>query len=178
MVVDGIGLVLLAANAEGYANLCDLLTHAHRERLKPQLSLQDLRDRTEGLFALADVREVLQGDERALLRRSVGTLKELFASRLLLEAMHHWHLGDGRTLRQIGGIAQAHDLRVVATNAVRHATPQEYVTFDALSCLRLGLQVRQSHPERPINEAAFLCDEKYFERLGFGRASLGSSTRT
>ncbi len=175
VVVENVGLVLLCANGEGYANLCDLLTHAHRERLNPQLSLEDLRDRTDGLFALADIRVLVTCGETATLRRVLCELKSLFETRLFLELVHHWHNGDGRAMRQIEAVAQTHKLRVVATNAVRHAAPSEFVLFDALSCVRLGLQVGQSHLERPTNEAAFLCDQKYFERLGFSRASLANS---
>lgn len=175
VLVEEVELVLLCANAEGYANLCDLLTHAHRERLNPQLAIEDLRERSGGLFALADVRVLIGRGESARLRRVLSELKSLFEARLFLELVHHWHNGDGRAMRQIEAIAQTNQLRVVATNAVRHAAPSEFVLFDALSCVRLGLQVGQSHPERPTNEAAFLCDQKYFERLGFSCSSLANS---
>src|SRR5688572_24330344 len=43
VLVDGFPLVLLCADREGYANLCDLLTSAHLDRLQPGLSLGQLR---------------------------------------------------------------------------------------------------------------------------------------
>ncbi len=175
VVVEGIGLVLLAANDTSYANLCDILTHAHRERLNPQLDLEDLRERSEGLFAVADVRALVRQSETVKMRRVLGELESIFGARVFLETVHHWHAGDGAMQQRIESMAHDNGLRVVATNTVRHAAPNEYVLFDALSCMRLGLQVGQSHLERPINEAAFLCDEKYFARLGFSRAVIANS---
>src|SRR5690606_24665735 len=59
IIIENVALVLLAADREGYANLCDLLTHAHRERLNPSLSWGDLREYSDGVFCLADLRELL-----------------------------------------------------------------------------------------------------------------------
>ncbi len=41
--VSGYPLVLLCADRDGYANLCDLLTLAHQDRLRPGLALEQLR---------------------------------------------------------------------------------------------------------------------------------------
>jgi len=57
--VDDSLFVLLCADGEGYANLCDLLTRAHLraaqsgDRKHPHLHWDDLRGHTSGLFCLS-----------------------------------------------------------------------------------------------------------------------------
>ena len=184
--VEGAALVLLCADAEGYANGCDLLTRAHlraantNDRKHPHLELDDLREHTSGLFCLSG------GHDGALSRLVVGRqwskarafafeLAALFPSRFFVELVHHERAGDDEHLRLLLELAQTLALPVVATNAVRHATPPEYALFDALTCMRLSLSVGQNHPERPRNARAFLCDEKRLLRLGLPPQSLANS---
>lgn len=184
--VEGAALVLLCADAEGHANLCDQVTCAHLraansgDRKHPYLLLDDLREHTSGLFCLSG------GHDGALYRliaarqwSQAGTfarrLATLFPARFFVELVHHERAGDDEHLRLLLELAQTLDLPVVATNAVRHATPPEYALFDALTCMRLGLSVGQNHPERPRNARAFLCDEKRLLRLGLPPESLANS---
>src|SRR5258707_8687267 len=57
-LTDGSHLILLAETAQGYSNLCRLLTEAHlgAERLDPQLPLPALEARQEGLIVLSGAR--------------------------------------------------------------------------------------------------------------------------
>ena len=171
VVVGGVGLVLLAADQEGYANLCDLLTLAHltrRERREhePQLTLDQLAAHREGVFCLADVSAWLKGGRLGVAEGALRKLKGIYADRLFTEVVHHRRAGDSWLLRQVQALAAALSIPIAATNAVRHAHAHHYALFDALSCARLGLTVAESHPARPINDAAFLCDEA--ELLGRG----------
>ncbi|MEO6906513.1 MAG: hypothetical protein ABI210_01355 [Abditibacteriaceae bacterium] len=66
-------------------------------------------------------------------------------------------------------------MRCVATNAVRHATLHDYRTYDALVCAQHAITVAQGHPDRPINDAAFLCPEKYFCWAGLPHDAIANT---
>jgi DNA polymerase III alpha subunit len=83
--IDGMGLVLLCADAEGYANLCDLLTLAHRTRLSPRLGVEDLRAHAGGLFCLADAGPLVRAGKHQAARQVLASLRETFSPRLFVE---------------------------------------------------------------------------------------------
>jgi DNA polymerase III alpha subunit len=176
LFVDEAPLVVLCADGEGYANLCDLLTLAHShaaeegDRKTPFLRLEELRERTGGLFCLSSAHDttlarLLDARQWSTARAFARTLAELFPGRFFIELVHHERAGDDERVRWLIDLAQSLQLPFVATNAVRHATPPEYAVFDALTCMRLGLSVGCNHPERPRKCPRFLCDEKRLLRL-------------
>ena len=178
--VDGYPLVLLCIDHEGYANLCDLLTLAHLDRLRPHLQLNQLEGCTDGLFCLTGGRD---GQVAVALRhqryRSVGelltTLGHLFPERLFVEATHHERPGDAALIRALECTAREHRLPLVATNAVHYARPNDFALHDALTCARLGLTVCEPHPLRPVNNRAYLRSTVSMHRLGFPRAALANT---
>ncbi len=183
ITADDAPLILLCADGEGYANLCDLLTLAHRraadagDRSYPLLHFEELRDHTGGLFCLT-------GDHEGALSRLVEEkqwsrargwaleLQNLFGERLRIELTHHERPGDDARLRHLVELAQILSIPAVATNAVRYATPAEYAVFDALTCMRLGLSVSQWHRQRPRNARAYLCGASRLLKLGLPAQAL------
>jgi error-prone DNA polymerase len=169
IIVDGYPLVLLAANHEGYANLCDLLTLAHYDRENIGIKSYDfhsenLHDRTGGLLCLTGDR---QGRLSALCQRGdyraandwLLTLSELFPLRVFVELCHHERPDDPLLVHVLSEGARKHGLYCIVTNAVRHAHARGYAWHDALTCARLGLTITQPHLLRPVNDAAYLCRE-------------------
>ena len=186
IIVDGAPLILLCADNEGYANLCDLLTLAHLnaahngDRRAPQIALADLRDRTGGLFCLSGAHDgalsrLVESGQRGRARKWACELASLFPSRFFIELTHHERPDDNARLRSLVELADALELSLVATNAVRHATAAEYAVFDALTCMRLGLSVGSSHAERPRNARAFLCGEARLLKLDLPPSSLANA---
>ena len=176
VTLAGISLVLLCADAEGYANLCDLLTRAHRERLNPQLAPEDFAGHSAGLFCLADVSNWVRIGKHRVAANALQRLSTFFGKRLFVELVNHRYAGDGETVQQSVLLAQSLGLSAIATNAVRHATPQEFIVFDALTCAKHGLTVGEGHPDRPRNQAAFLCNEKYLAGLGMPRTAIANTS--
>ena len=183
---DGAPLVLLCADASGYANLCDLLTLAHLraaqkgDRSKPSLHFAELRGHAEGLFCLTGDHDgalsgFLEAGQWSRAQAFAGALRSVFGERLLIELTHHERPGDDARLRHAVELAQTLGVSTVATNAVRYATPAEYAIFDALTCMRLGICVAQSHRERPRNSRAFLCGEARLLKLGLPVEALANS---
>ena len=77
----------------------------------------------------------------------------------------------------MAALARELGLPLVATNAVRHATPDDYPLYDALTCVRLGLTVGDGHPERPANDRACLVDEaELARRIPFPQALAGTES--
>jgi error-prone DNA polymerase len=174
-ISDNLSLVLLCADREGYANLCDLLTLAHRNkeahRLTPRLRLEEFRGRGAGLFAL--VNPATLGPLEIM--EALPLLRACFGERLFIELVSWRREGDRHHVRQIQELASSFKVRTVATNAVRYLDPRDYVVYDALTCARLGVTVAQGHPERPANDVAFFCDAREFRRRGLPPASLANT---
>lgn len=163
--VDGFPLVLLAATREGYATLCDLLTLAHRDREKIGIASADLRERTGGLLCLTGCRRgrlstLIQRGEYRAANDWLLQISEMFPLRVFVELCHHERPDDPSLNRTLSEAARKYGLYCLATNAVRYAHSPGYALHDALTCARLGLTVTQPHLERPVNAAAYLCDEQ------------------
>ena len=175
VVVDGINLVLLAGDLEGYATLCDLLTWAHRERLSPALWWKDLPEYAQGLFCLVDLRSLMtQGHYRKAAHR-LEKLKAVYPQRLFIELIHHELSGDRANNYRLQQLAEYVGVPYVASNAVRHAKHLDFPLYDALFCAQHCITVEQSHPLRPVNDAAALCRESYYRWAGLPLTAIANT---
>lgn len=180
ILVDGFPLVLLCADREGYANLCDLLTLTHRNRLQPGLSLEQLRHYTQGLLCLTGDR---CGALATLLRHKrwhqawclLEALRSLFPDHLFVELTHHRRPGDRAAIRTLCQLAGELGLPVVAANGVRHATPDGFALFDALTCARMGITIADPQEQRPVNDQACLRSEAQMRKVGFPAATIAAT---
>src|SRR6266498_3057193 len=85
-LLDGSHVTLLAETAEGYANLCRLITEAHlgrADRRDPRLDFASLEARHEGLIVLSGCRAgllatVLRRDGRAAAQRLLERCRSVF----------------------------------------------------------------------------------------------------
>ncbi len=136
-------LYLLVADRVGYRNLCRLLTETKLRVPKGESAAawSDLEGRTEGLICLAGggdgplASAVGRRDDAtagAVLRR----LQSLFPGRLYIDLQRHLDPEEERFNRALLALARRHDVPVVATNDVRHATPHGRRLLDVLTCLR------------------------------------------
>jgi len=171
-------LVLLVEDRAGYANLCRLLSLCHNtplsspgqpaasqsapERSLRPLALTELEGLTGGLLCLTG------GPEGYLARLLEGrrlndggvwlrALSALFPGSLYVELVHADRPGEAVRLKREARMAQEMGVPTVVTNAVRFATPTDFARYDALTCVRLGITVGDPHPERPVNDRAYLC---------------------
>ncbi|RYG59019.1 PHP domain-containing protein, partial [bacterium] len=179
-------LTLLAANQNGYANLCDHLTQAHRnaansgDRTAPAIGLDSLRDHVDGLFALTGghdgtLSRLIELKRWSQARDFAAALKAIFGGRLFIELTHRERSTDNERLKLLQELAETLQISTVASNDVRHATKDEYAVYDAQTCRRLGLTVSQWHRDRPRNEAAYLCSAARLEKIGLSLAAIANS---
>jgi DNA-directed DNA polymerase III PolC len=131
-------IVLLAENAEGYSNLCRLVTLRQMGTVAPQpkidaenegrpATLEGLARYSSGVIALASPASAPH----------ICALREIFANRLYL-AVQRLSPGDGRLLRETERIGRDLNIPLVATNNVHFLKPEEHLHHRAMNAVRVG----------------------------------------
>jgi error-prone DNA polymerase len=129
-------LPVLVASADGYKNLCRLVTRMKMRAAKGEgaLALEELEGYTSGLVALAG-RPALVAHHYGvggLLDRLVG----LFGRHsVCVELQRHLLRDEESELAALTGLAKAFRVPVIATNGVRFAAPDDRPLFDVLTCV-------------------------------------------
>ncbi|RYG72005.1 DNA polymerase III subunit alpha [bacterium] len=180
--VSGTPLVVLTTDRESFGNMTDLLTLAHRDRENPHLTLEQLEEageegQLEGLVCLTGDRtgftmSAIRAGRYEEAKQFVLNLKRLFPARLYMEQVHQLRPGDNRMLRLLDDLGGVTGVPTVATNAVRHATRDDYALYDALTCARLCINVGEHHMERPVNNQGYLCSRSRMAKLPFSVGAL------
>jgi error-prone DNA polymerase len=141
---DGSHLTLLAETAEGYGNLCEILTLAHLDQPKGQARLPfvELADLTPGLIALSGCKRgripqlLVAGELEEAAATARGLARGFGPGHFYLELQRHFHPGEARLLRRLLDLGEALDLPVVATGNVHYLDPEGQAVQDALTALR------------------------------------------
>jgi error-prone DNA polymerase len=185
-------LPVLCESADGYRNLCRLITRMKLDAPKGAgaLSLDDLDGRTGGLVALAG-RPALETQHfgvGGLLDRLVGVFGR---DRTYVEVQRHFRRDEEAANRQLIDVAAAFRVPVLATNGVRFSTPRERPLFDVLTCIhhhtdlmRAGRQLAPNAERylKPRDEMAALFSDlpsavdhtrELADRLQYTMADLG-----
>ena len=168
---DARPIVLLAANLEGYANLCRILTEAHlRDRDHPHTHQDDLSRYGVGLFCLTGATgsllwDLLDAGRLGAARMWVQEIRAIFGERLSIEVAHHLLPGDKRRLQRLHALSKETGIPMAVTGDVRFAVSEHYRRYDLMTCIRNGITVFDPHPERPRNAEAYLKDEQTMRKL-------------
>src|SRR5437667_30806 len=155
-------LVLLAADMEGYSNLCQLVTLRNlgttqfsqntnsAENDGRPVTLQELADHSRGVIALSPA-----ASPASRITNHFSQLKEIFGDRLYIE-VQHLSPGDGRVLREAERIGHELGVPLVATNNVHFLRPEEHLHHRAVNAIRTGgLLTTVAPPEITTGEAWF-----------------------
>jgi DNA-directed DNA polymerase III PolC len=159
-----VSLTLLAADMEGYSNLCQLVTLRHLGTTEPAcpgrlaqsaaatetdgrpVTLQELAEHSRGVIALCPLPAGTSHFSR---------LKDIFGDRLYIE-VQHLSPGDGRTLREAERLGRELGVPLVATNNVHFLRPEEHLHHRAVNAIRTGgLLTTVAPPEITTGEAWF-----------------------
>src|SRR5580765_1384712 len=129
-------LPVLCENADGYRNLCRLITRMKLRAPKGEgaLSLEELNGCTAGLVALAG-RATLDGRRYGvggMLDRLVGIFGR---DRVYVELQRHFRRDEERDIAALVSLAEAFRVPTLATNGVRFDTPEARPLFDVLTCI-------------------------------------------
>jgi DNA polymerase-3 subunit alpha len=138
-------LTVLAADLEGYRNLCKLITAGHLEGFyyKPRIDKELLRAHSKGLIVLSGClsgeladRAIAEGIAGA--RRVVEDFSKIFGDRFYLEVQGN-NLPEQQKLNQIL-MELSRDLSIptVATNDCHYLRRDDAPAHDALLCIQTG----------------------------------------
>jgi error-prone DNA polymerase len=167
-VADAGALWLLVEDRTGYRNLCRLITAAAAGRAKGDAlaTWEQVEEHAAGLHCLAGGEEgPLAGTGAAL---HLDRLQGIFRDRLAVDVHRHFERDCERRARRLADLAAARGVPVVATNDVRHATPDRRALLDILTAVRHGttldragrllLANAERHLKSPAEMAALFAD--------------------
>ncbi len=128
---DGLRLVLLAADRDGYGNLSDLITRARRRADKGEYrcTRADLDDGLPGCLAL-----LLPGDEPAA---DIAWLRARFPERCWIATELLLDGNDTQRLAQLEALSRAHGVPLVAAGDVHMHVRGRRALQDALTAVRV-----------------------------------------
>ncbi len=157
---DGRHLMLLVETAQGWSNLCRILTRAHahtREKPGPPsqayVQLIDVLDHAEGLVCLSGCAQRGVHDEFTLRR----LLTAFGHDRLRVELQRPFLSDDRARNRRLAGLAQRLGVPCVATGNVHAHARARAPLQDAFVAVRLHMTLDASEPHRRGNFSHVLC---------------------
>jgi error-prone DNA polymerase len=178
---SGSSIVLLAKDADGYANLCRLITDAHMtgERGDPALAPAQVLAHAEGLICLLGPessagRLALAGQHDAAVE-TARSFREAFGHDLVVEVRHRLERDSEGQVRRLLRLADDLGVWGVATNAVRYLVPQDAFLADALECMREIVPIASNHVSRQ-NAEGWLKPAAMMRRLFAERPEVCDAT--
>jgi error-prone DNA polymerase len=174
-------VVLLATDAEGYANLCRLVTDAHMlgERGEPSLCVEQVCAHADGLVgilgpsSLVGALAVCGRPAAAVL--AIAPLKDAFGERLFVGVQQRLEASSNDEARALLRLAERTGTRAVATNAVRYLVPEDAFLADALECMRELVPINRHNVSR-MNAEGWLKPAGEMRRLFVERPELCDAT--
>jgi error-prone DNA polymerase len=162
-LADGSHVTLLVESAQGYANLCRLLTAAHagtripgkeRELLEPALAQEALEELNDGLVCLSGCARhglaVRNPNAAAQLAQAFGR------DRFFVELQRPFERGDARRNAVLRELAEALGVATVATGDVHAHDPRLTALQDALVAVKNRTSLDGCEAERRGNRESFL----------------------
>ncbi len=159
-------LPVLVASAEGYRNLCRLITRAKLAAPKGEsaIDLDDFAGHTAGLMALvgASALDARRHGVGGLIDRIVG----LFGRRQVwIELQRHFREDEQSTLQSLVDLSAAFRVPVIASNGVRFATPDDRALYDVFTCLRHKTTIERAGRRLTANAERYLKPPEQMARL-------------
>ncbi len=140
-------LPLLAESRAGYSNLCQMITvmKLRSEKGTGQIGLEELRQFSSGLVALVRDPESLPG------------LQEIFGVRnTYAELVRHCNRGQEQLNLRLVDVARRAGAPLLATNAVRYASPASRPLLDVLTCIKNRTTLDRAGRLLAINDECYL----------------------
>ncbi|HUP40519.1 MAG TPA: error-prone DNA polymerase [Vicinamibacterales bacterium] len=157
---------VLVESAEGYRNLCRLITRMKMRAPKGEgaLTLDELDGQTSGLIALAG-RELL-GFQKYGVGGLIDPLVGVFGrNNVYVEIQRHLLRDEDADNRLLVDVAGTFHVPIVATNGVRFADPAERPLFDVLTCIRHKTTLAQAGKKLARNAERYLKPPEEMARL-------------
>jgi error-prone DNA polymerase len=141
-VDDGSGVVLLAQDRGGYANLCRLITTGRLRSSKGEsaVSWEEICQHADGLIALwGGDRSLLVGEADS--KEIAGRLRDVFGDRIYVMIARHRREEEVEQEARLRERAGRYGLQLAAAIEVLYHTPARRPLQDALTAIRHGIPV-------------------------------------
>ncbi len=171
VLVGNTSLVLICRNADGYANLCAMLTDAHqRDRENPVVTMQDLHRYKNNLLCLTGGRDghlwtLVHKRKHEAARAWLLELHGMFVDSLYVELVHYRRPQDSVTADRMHVLATELGIPCVIGSDVRYACADNYLVYDVFTCTRKGISVFDHDAERPVNDEQCLKSQHELQTL-------------
>jgi error-prone DNA polymerase len=151
---DGHRYPLLAENRTGYQNLCRLITRMKMRAPKGEgaASPEEFAEFSTGLVCLAS-------------RPDPGLFETFGHKNIFVELQRHLHRAEEARNQALIDFARHHQLPLVATNGVTHATPDSREALDVLTCVRHKTTIQEAGRLLSINSERHLKSAQEMSRL-------------
>ena len=158
-------VTLLARNATGYSNLCQLLTKAHMEpveRNQPALDPAHFAQHAEGLICLSGCRqgqlsELLLAGEYETARSLARQYAEWFGeNNYFLELQQNLVKGDTARNRLLARLGRDLGIGLAATNNVHYHIRERHRLNDALTAIQHNKSLEEAHSKRRPNDQFYI----------------------
>jgi error-prone DNA polymerase len=157
---------VLVESAEGYRNLCRLITRMKMRAPKGEgaLTLDELNGHTRGLIALAG-RELL-GFQKYGVGGLIDPVIGVFGrDNVYVEIQRHLLRDEEADNRILVDVAGTFHVPIAATNGVRFADPAERPLFDVLTCIHHKTTLAGAGKKLARNAERYLKPPREMERL-------------
>ena len=141
-------LLLLAKNADGYLQLCELISQAwlsnlHRGRAELRIEWLENLTIKQGLIALSgfhlgDIGCALENGNAALAERCARRWAAIFPGHFYIEVQRGGNPATESLLRELTQLAARLQLPVVATHPVQFLEQKEFTAHEARTCIAEG----------------------------------------
>ncbi len=166
-------LTLLIESAEGYANLCRLITLARQGQSKgvARLDKRDLAAHAQGLIALSGCRRgeiprlLMDKKYDQALSTAQGYARVFGSDRFFIELQRHYVRGDDRLLARLTALADRAGLDVVTTGNVHYLHPHQRDVHDILRCIDHQITLEDAHDLLYPNDEYVLRSPQEMTRL-------------
>ncbi len=157
-------LTLLVQDAEGYENLCQLMTRAHAGLVKGTsvLEPQMLREHHRGLFAVLPVQ---LGAPQRQLNPWFQNIRAAFESRGAIAVYRRWDTHDRTRQDCARAWSERLGFPIIASSLPTFHAPERKPLADIVHCIRLGLTLDQAGRHLAPNAEAHLRPESHMLRL-------------
>jgi error-prone DNA polymerase len=159
-------LPVLVSSAEGYRNLCRLISRARLRAPKGEgrLTLDELDGHVAGLMALVG-RQALAAERHGvggLVDRLVGVFGR---QQVWIELMRHHRRDEQGVIDSLVDLGAAFRVPVMAANGVRFAAPEARPLYDVFTCLRHKTTLEQAGRLLTVNAERYLKPPEHMARL-------------
>ncbi len=139
-------LPLFAQNAQGYQNLCKLVSSAHLDRpieLPPHITLQHCAEYHQGLIALSGAGEgaitrLLAQEQHSAATDYLDQLQSIFQDRLYIELARRNDPDEEAAESDLIQLAYDRNIALIASNPACFAEPGFYKAREAMMCIAEG----------------------------------------